>query len=103
MFDQPPLKSGGSLFFALTKRVFMSESEQPVEPNIGPNDPLKERRHLLPTKDRKVPSLEADQTLSSGGKFGISEDDIEKELLEAMGGMSEKEIFAEPIRQGNEG
>jgi ribosomal protein S1 len=77
--------------------------QQPVEPTLNPNDPLKERRHLLPTKDRKVPSLEADQTLSSGGKFGISDDDIEKELLEAMGGMSEKEIFSDPGRPPNQG
>jgi small subunit ribosomal protein S1 len=76
----------------------MTDTDQPIDTPVNPADPLKEHRHLLPAKDRKVPSLDQDQTIGAGGKFGVSEDDIERELQEAMGGMSEKEIFAEPVR-----
>src|SRR5947209_19194578 len=81
----------------------MTDTEEPIEPALNRADPLKERRHLLPAKDRKVPSLERDQTIGPGGQFGVSEEDIERELQEAMGGMSEKEIFAEPVRNEQQG
>src|SRR5438128_185134 len=50
----------------------------------------------------RVPSLEHEQVYGSGPRLRELDAEIEQELQEALGGMSDKEIYGDPASQGKQ-
>ena len=77
----------------------------PEEPQIGRKADrvslLREKASKSREKVGPVPSVEYEQTYSFGNKVDTAEDDddIEKELQEAMGGASDKELYGVPAHK----
>jgi small subunit ribosomal protein S1 len=75
----------------------------PVSP-IGTPDRVQLQREKaaarIAKKGAQVPSLEKEQTYGFGKKIDAFDDEMERELQEAMGGLSEKELYGEPATQG---
>jgi small subunit ribosomal protein S1 len=81
----------------------MSDPEQPApppapEPAAPPPAPERPKRDLLARARAggKVPSLEKEQSYGFGQKIDDFDAEMERELQEAMGGMSEKDIYGDP-------
>jgi small subunit ribosomal protein S1 len=91
----------------------MSDTEKPdtppVKPEPAPADPTPaigspDRVQLqrektaarLAKKGARVPSLEKEQTYGYGKQAEAFDADLERELQEAMGGLSEKQMYGEP-------
>src|SRR5205823_8160786 len=49
------------------------------------------------------PSLEQEQSYGFGKKIDVFEDDVERELQEAMGGLSDKDLYGESSGQARRG
>src|ERR687884_650011 len=65
------------------------------EPAARPRPP---RERPRPGGQGPVPSLEHEQTYGFGKKIDAFDAEMERELQEAMGGLSEKEMYGEPQR-----
>jgi ribosomal protein S1 len=76
----------------------MNETER--QPDLPPTE---EAPATAPNNVGKVPSLEYEQSYGHGGRFKGLDAEIERELQEAMGGMSEKDIFGEPAQAQSQG
>jgi len=50
-----------------------------------------------------VPTLEHEQSYGFGKKIDAFDDEMERQLQEAMGGLSDKDLYGEPARQGRPG
>ena len=75
----------------------MSEADKPEMPSNTPD--LEESPR--PSHSGRVPSLNADQLYGGGRGRAAADDDIERELQEAMGGLSAEELFADPTPRGS--
>jgi small subunit ribosomal protein S1 len=51
----------------------------------------------------RVPSLEHDQPFGPGKRIGGFDEDVERELQEAMGGLSDKELYGDPAEHARRG
>jgi small subunit ribosomal protein S1 len=71
----------------------MNETEKPDTP---PSSPAAEPTPTPSANSGKVPSLEHEQTYGGGPRFQAFDAEIERELQEAMGGLSDKEMYGEP-------
>jgi small subunit ribosomal protein S1 len=99
----------------------MSDADKPAQPPApqGPPPPaepaadrperpdrielLREKAARKPAAPQgKVPSLQKEQTYGFGRKVDEFDADMERELQEAMGGLSEKDLYAEPAGRGAE-
>src|SRR4051794_3902250 len=78
--------------------------EQPRADQPRPEPPRAEpprQRRLRPERDKpprtgdKVPSLEAEQTYGFGQKIDAFDAEMERELQEAMGGMSDTDMYGD--------
>jgi small subunit ribosomal protein S1 len=82
----------------------MSDSDSPATPptppprpegQLRPHERLRLKQEKPPRTGEKVPSLEKEQTYGFGQKIDAFDADMERELQEAMGGMSEKELYGD--------
>src|SRR5919197_1188566 len=74
-------------------------ASQPAAPEERrPEKPPRER----PARDRSapVPSLEHEQSYGSGKRIEAFDEEVERELQEAMGGLSDKDLYGEPEKRG---
>jgi small subunit ribosomal protein S1 len=71
----------------------MNETEKPDTPSSAPDA---EPTQTPSANSGKVPSLEHEQTYGGGPRFQAFDAEIERELQEAMGGLSDKEMYGEP-------
>jgi small subunit ribosomal protein S1 len=76
----------------------MNETEKQPDP-----PPTQDSPTAAPNNVGKVPSLEHEQTYGHGGRFANLDAEIEHELQEAMGGMSEKDIYGEAAQSQRQG
>src|SRR5947209_520725 len=60
---------------------------------------LRDKAAQKPRKSGPVPSLEKEQTYGFGKKVDDFDADMERELQEAMAGMSDKDLYAEDARK----
>jgi small subunit ribosomal protein S1 len=56
-----------------------------------------------PPKPTRVPSLENEQTYGFGKKIDAFDDELERQLQEAMGGLSDKDLYGDPAEQQKRG
>src|SRR5437588_2280401 len=70
---------------------------QPQRPRPGREKPLRNPRNA-----GQVPSLEHEQSYGFGKKIAF-DDDVERELQEAMSGLSDKELYGDPAEQARRG
>jgi small subunit ribosomal protein S1 len=86
----------------------MSDAEKPETPPPPPQEAaptpakpdriqlMREKTSARPKENPgRVPSLQKEQTYGFGKKVDAFDDDLERELEEAMGGFSDKDLFAE--------
>lgn len=76
----------------------MSEPEKPHPPAAAPT--TEEPGARPQPKLGPPPALEPEQVYSTGPRLKDLDAAIERELQEALGGLSEKELFGEPARRG---
>jgi small subunit ribosomal protein S1 len=78
----------------------MSDADQPAPPpppEPPPRDKIGRQRELhAPRNAGRVPSLEQEQTYGFGKKIDAFDDEMERQLQEAMGGLSDKDLYGEP-------
>ena len=76
----------------------MSETEKPSEQPPAAETPAagKPPREKPPERGGRVPSLEKDQSYGFGKRIDAVDEEMERQLQEAMSGMSEKDIYGEP-------
>ncbi len=78
----------------------------PEEPQVGRKPDrvalLREKASKPREKVGPVPSVEHEQTYGFGKKIDDFDDEMEKELQEAMGGASDKDLYGEPPRKKGE-
>jgi small subunit ribosomal protein S1 len=80
----------------------MSEPEKPEGPQTPPEQPRREKpprekpQRYAVGGPQQPPSLEHEQTYGFGKKIDAFDDEMEKQLQEAMGGLSDKELYGEP-------
>jgi small subunit ribosomal protein S1 len=83
------------------------QPEAQKRPPSGPGPRLRPERERRQRPGGKVPSLEQEQTYGGGQKIDAFDEEMERQLQEAMGGLSEKELYGEPQhgrpRQGGGG
>ena len=83
----------------------MSEADQPVVPATPPEPPQSEKpprekpRRFQVGGNQRPPSLEHEQTYGFGKKIDAFDDDMERQLQEAMGGLSDKDLYGDPAEQ----
>ena len=83
----------------------MSETDQPVVPATPPEAPQREKpprekpQRFQVGGNQKPPSLEHEQTYGFGKKIDAFDDDMERQLQEAMGGLSDKDLYGDPAEQ----
>jgi len=73
----------------------MNETEKPDTPT---SPTTAESTPTPSTNSGKVPSLEHEQTYGGGARFQAFDAEIERELQEALGGLSDKEMYGEPAK-----
>jgi small subunit ribosomal protein S1 len=86
----------------------MSDTDKPDTPPPTPPPPEQPKRPERPARERpsrhpgpgRVPSLEQEQTYGFGKKIDAFDDEMERQLQEAMGGLSDKDLYGEPEKQG---
>src|SRR5437868_5383775 len=71
----------------------MSDTDKPELPPEAEGPPAANRG--------RVPSLDAQQRYGGGKRRGETDAEIERELQEAMGGLSAEELFADPNPRGH--
>src|SRR6266849_6805579 len=79
----------------------MNENEK--QPEVAPLVPPSEEPAAPPNNVGKVPSLEHEQSYGHGGRFKNLDAEIERELQEALGGMSDKDLYGEPAQAQGQG
>ncbi len=83
----------------------MSDTEQPAVPATPPEPPQREKpprekpQRFQVGGSQKPPSLEHEQTYGFGNKIDAFDDDMERQLQEAMGGLSDKDLYGDPAEQ----
>jgi ribosomal protein S1 len=85
----------------------MSDTEKPTEPTPPPpseqQPAAKPPREKPPQPAGKVPSLQHEQSYGFGKKIDAFDEEMERQLQEAMSGMSDKDLYgdsAQPARRG---
>jgi ribosomal protein S1 len=84
----------------------MSDMEKPTEATPPPpaEQPTAKPPREKSTKPLgKVPSLQHEQAYGFGKKIDAFDDDMERQLQEAMSGMSDKDLYGEPAQQARRG
>lgn len=84
----------------------MSDSEKPTEttPPVSEHpSAAKPPRENPPRSAGKVPSLQHEQSYGFGKKIDAFDDEMERQLQEAMSGMSDKDLYGEPSQQPRRG
>ncbi|HTU23016.1 MAG TPA: S1 RNA-binding domain-containing protein [Gemmataceae bacterium] len=90
----------------------MSDTEKPTEPTPPPPEqpPAAEQpptakppREKPPQRSGKVPSLQQEQSYGFGKKIDSFDEEMERQLQEAMSGMSDKDLYGEPAQQPRRG
>jgi small subunit ribosomal protein S1 len=90
----------------------MSDTDRPAEPTPPPAEQpatveqppaAKPPREKPPQLTGRVPSLQQEQTYGFGKKIDAFDDEMERQLQEAMSGMSEKDLYGEPAQQSRRG
>jgi small subunit ribosomal protein S1 len=89
----------------------MSDSDQPITPaklspaqpapgqaTPAPTAPIPPPREKPPRHGGRVRSLENEQSYGFGQRPDAFDEEMERELQEAMGGLSDKDLYAEPPR-----
>src|SRR5260370_423767 len=77
----------------------MSDTDKKA-PDVPPA-PAEERPPRSPANAGRVRSLNDQQTYGGGRGSAQADEDIERELQEAMGGLSAEELFADPTPRGS--
>ncbi len=83
----------------------MSEAEKPIVPQTPPEAPQREKpprekpQRYTVGGSQQPRSLEHEQTYGFGKKIDAFDDDMEKQLQEAMGGLSDKDLYGDPAEQ----
>jgi len=80
----------------------MSDTEKPTEPTSPPAEQqpaAKPPRENPPQRAGKVPSLQHEQSYGFGKKIDAFDEEMERQLQEAMSGMSDKDLYGESGRQ----
>ncbi len=83
----------------------MSDTDKPSDPTPPPQPPRgaprpeREKPQRDPRNAGRVPSLEGEQSYGFGKKIDRFDDEVERELQEAMGGLSDKDLYGEPAQQ----
>ncbi len=84
----------------------MSDAEKPTQPTSPPTEApaeppasKKPPREKPPQRGGSVPSLQHEQSYGFGKKIDAFDEEMERELQEAMSGMSDKDLYAEPARR----
>jgi small subunit ribosomal protein S1 len=84
----------------------ISDTDKPAEPTPPPAEQqpsAKLPREKPPQRMDKVPSLQHEQAYGFGKKIDAFDEEMERQLQEAMSGMSEKDLYGEPARQAPRG
>jgi small subunit ribosomal protein S1 len=80
----------------------MSDTEKPTEqtPPAAEQQPAaKPPREKPPQHAGKVPSLQHEQAYGFGKKIDVFDEEMERQLQEAMSGLSDKDLYGEPKQQ----
>jgi ribosomal protein S1 len=86
--------------------TIMSDTEKPTESTPPPAEQqpaAKPPREKPPQHAGKVPSLQHEQAYGFGKKIDAFDEEMERQLQEAMSGMSEKDIYGEPAQRSPRG
>jgi small subunit ribosomal protein S1 len=87
----------------------MSDADKPTEPTPPPAEPTpqveapvskKPPREKPLERGGRVPSLQHEQSYGFGKKIDAFDEEMERQLQEAMSGMSDKELYGEPAQKG---
>ncbi len=85
----------------------MSDTDKPAETTPSPAPPAEQQpdakkplRERPPQPAGRVPSLQHEQSYGFGKKIDAFDDEMERQLQEAMSGMSDKDIYGDPGQQG---
>jgi small subunit ribosomal protein S1 len=81
----------------------MSDTDKPTEPTPPPAEEKKPPREKPPQRMDKVPSLQHEQSYGFGKKIDAFDEEMERQLQEAMSGMSDKDLYGEPAGRGPRG
>jgi ribosomal protein S1 len=87
----------------------MSDADKPAAPPAPPQPPQREKpprekpQRFRVGADQKPPSLEHEQSYGYGKSIDAFDDDMEKQLQEAMGGLSDKDLYGDPAEHGGRG
>jgi small subunit ribosomal protein S1 len=91
----------------------MSDADKPADPTPPPADtptqpaepPVQNKppREKPPQRGGPVPSLQHEQSYGFGKKIDAFDEEMERQLQEAMSGMSDKDIYGEPAQQTRRG
>lgn len=85
----------------------MSDTENPTEATTTP--PVEQLTAAKPPREKpqqtssKVPSLQHEQAYGFGKKIDDFDEEMERQLQEAMSGMSDKDLYGEPAPQARRG
>jgi small subunit ribosomal protein S1 len=78
----------------------MSDTDKPTEPTTPPAEPrpapAKPPREKPPQTAGRVPSLQHEQSYGFGKRIDAFDEEMERQLQEAMSGMSDKDLYGEP-------
>jgi ribosomal protein S1 len=84
----------------------MSDTEKPTEQTPPPAEQqpaAKPPREKPPQHSVKVPSLQHEQAYGFGKKIDAFDEEMERQLQEAMSGLSDKDLYGEPKQQSARG
>jgi small subunit ribosomal protein S1 len=80
----------------------MSDTDKPTDPTTPPAEqptPAKPPREKPPQPAGRVPSLQHEQSYGFGKRIDAFDEDMERQLQEAMSGMSDKDLYGEPAQR----
>ena len=87
----------------------MSDADKPAAPPAPPEPQQREKpprekpQRFRVGGDQKPPSLEHEQSYGYGKGIDAFDDDMEKQLQEAMGGLSDKDLYGDQTGHGGRG
>ncbi len=91
----------------------MSDTDKPTEPTPSPVEsppppaeqsaPSKPPREKPPERGGRVPSLQHEQSYGFGKRLDAFDEEMERQLQEAMSGMSDKDLYGEPAQHAPRG
>jgi small subunit ribosomal protein S1 len=92
----------------------MSDTDKPAEPTTPPapaetppaeQQPASKKppRERPPQPAGRVPSLQHEQSYGFGKKIDAFDEEMERQLQEAMSGISDKDLYGDPAQQGRRG